>query len=49
MRPVDPDLLKAYVLKVWQYKQGEVVSLMVYLGDRLGLYKAMAGGEDDDI
>ena len=46
MRPVDPDLLKAYVLKVWQYKQGEVVSLMVHLGDRLGLYKAMAGGEE---
>ena len=46
MRPVDPDLLKAYVLKVWQYKQGEVVSLMVHLGDRLGLYRAMAGGEE---
>ena len=45
-RPVDPDLLKAYVLKVWKYKQGEVVSLMVHLGDRLGLYEAMAGGEE---
>ena len=46
MRPVDTDLLKAYVLKVWTYKQGEVVSLMIYLGDRLGLYEAMTGGED---
>lgn len=44
MRKVDPDLLKAYVFKVWKYKQGEVVSLMVHLGDRLGLYEAMAGG-----
>ena len=32
-----------FALKVWQYKQGEAVSLMVHLGDRLGLYKAMAG------
>ena len=46
MRPVDTDRLKAYVLKVWKYKQGEVVSLMVYLGDRLGLYEAMAGGDE---
>ena len=46
MRKVDPDLLKAYVFKVWKYKQGEVVSLMVHLGDRLGLYAAMAGGEE---
>lgn len=46
MRPVDPDLLKDYALKVWRYKQGEVVSLMIYLGDRLGLYRAMVGGEE---
>lgn len=43
MRPIDPDQLKAYVLRVWQYKQGEMVSLMVHLGDRLGLYRALAG------
>lgn len=35
------DALDRFVLKVWQYKQGEVVSLMVHLGDRLGLYRAM--------
>ncbi|MDE0643412.1 MAG: class I SAM-dependent methyltransferase [bacterium] len=46
MRTVDPDRLKQYLLKVWQYKQGEMVSLMVHLGDRLGLYQAMAGGAE---
>jgi len=40
---LDEDRLSALALKVWQYKQGEVVSLMVHLGDRLGLYKAMDG------
>src|ERR1700722_18085630 len=38
----DPDRLAAFSLRVWQYKQGEVVSLMVHLGARLGLYQAMA-------
>lgn len=46
MRPVDPDLLKAFALRVWQYKQGEMVSLMVHLGDRLGLYRALADADD---
>ena len=32
-----------FALRVWQYKQGEVVSLMIHLGDRLGLYRAMVG------
>jgi SAM-dependent methyltransferase len=40
---LDPELLAAFALRVWLYKQGEVVSLMVHLGDRLGLYRAMAG------
>jgi SAM-dependent methyltransferase len=30
-------------LRVWGYKQGEVVSLMIYLGDRLGIYRALNG------
>jgi 2-polyprenyl-3-methyl-5-hydroxy-6-metoxy-1,4-benzoquinol methylase len=40
-----PDEMKSalFALQVWKYKEGEVVSLMVHLGDRLGLYKAMAG------
>lgn len=30
-------------LQVWGYKQGEVVSLMIHLGDRLRLYRALDG------
>jgi hypothetical protein len=43
--PEVPDraVVDRFVLRVWQYKQGEVVSLMVHLGDRLGLYRAMDG------
>ena len=37
------DPLALFSLRVWGYKQGEVVSLMIHLGDRLGLYRAMAG------
>jgi 2-polyprenyl-3-methyl-5-hydroxy-6-metoxy-1,4-benzoquinol methylase len=37
------DRVAAFALRVWGYKQGEVVSLMIHLGDRLGLYRAMAG------
>ncbi|HEX6394780.1 MAG TPA: class I SAM-dependent methyltransferase [Acidimicrobiales bacterium] len=40
---VPPDPRALFALRVWQYKQGEMVSLMIHLGDRLGLYKAMAG------
>ena len=42
MRTIDPDLLKGFVLKVWTYKQGEMVSLMVHLGLRLGLYASLS-------
>jgi 2-polyprenyl-3-methyl-5-hydroxy-6-metoxy-1,4-benzoquinol methylase len=37
------DEVLEYTLKVFGYKQGEVVSFMVHLGDHLGLYEAMAG------
>ncbi len=40
---VDPDELKRYSFSVWSYKQGEMVSLMIHIGDRLGLYRALAG------
>jgi 2-polyprenyl-3-methyl-5-hydroxy-6-metoxy-1,4-benzoquinol methylase len=40
---MNADKVARFALQVWQYKQGEVVSLMVHLGDRLGLYVAMAG------
>ncbi len=35
--------LREFAGRAMQYKQGEVVSLMMHVGDRLGLYKAMAG------
>jgi len=38
---IDPDALKKFGFKVWTYKMGEQVSLMVHLGDRLGLYRTM--------
>ncbi|HWE55402.1 MAG TPA: class I SAM-dependent methyltransferase [Acidimicrobiales bacterium] len=37
------DEIGAYAFKVWNFKQGEIVSLMIHLGDRLGLYQAMSG------
>jgi len=40
---LDTDAVKMFSFKVWTYKMGEQVSLMVHLGDRLGLYKAMVG------
>ncbi len=39
---IDDDI-RLFAFRVWSYKQGEVVSLMIHLGDRLGLYRAMAG------
>ncbi len=42
-RGVDPDKLKLFSFNVWTYKMGEQVSMMIHLGDRLGLYRAMAG------
>jgi 2-polyprenyl-3-methyl-5-hydroxy-6-metoxy-1,4-benzoquinol methylase len=41
--PPDPDRLATFALQVWNFKQGEVVALMIHLGDRLGLYRAMTG------
>ena len=38
---IDPDQLKRYSFSVWSFKQGEMVSLMIHIGDRLGLYKAL--------
>lgn len=37
------DEIRLFAFRVWNYKQGEVVSLMIHLGDRLGLYRALAG------
>jgi SAM-dependent methyltransferase len=39
-----PDEVLLFAFRVWGYKQGEMVSLLIHLGDRLGLYRAMADG-----
>lgn len=40
---IDQDAVKMFGFSVWSYKMGEQVSLMIHLGDRLGLYQAMQG------
>ena len=40
---IDRDLLGRYTLTTWGYKQGEMVGLMIHLGVRLGLYRALDG------
>ncbi len=40
---LEPAEVGLFSLKVWGYKQGEMVSLLIHLGDRLGLYPAMDG------
>lgn len=37
------DAVDRFSFLVWSYKQGEMVSLLVHLGDRLGLYRALDG------
>lgn len=39
----DAERTRLFAFRVWQYKQGETVALMIHLGDRLGLYRALAG------
>ena len=40
---VDPDEVAAFAFRVWSYKQGEMVALLIHLGDRLGLYRVLDG------
>ncbi len=42
-RPVDQDKLRNFSSTIWGYKQGEMVSLLIQIGDRLGRYKALDG------
>lgn len=42
--PLDPAEVGAFAFRVWSYKQGELVAVMIHLGDRLGLYRALADG-----
>lgn len=39
----DPDEVARFAFRVWSYKQGEMVSLLIHLGDRLGLYRTLDG------
>jgi len=41
--PPDPGEVSEFAFRVWGYKQGEMVSLLVHLGDRLGLYRELDG------
>jgi 2-polyprenyl-3-methyl-5-hydroxy-6-metoxy-1,4-benzoquinol methylase len=43
MGKLDPDEVARFAFRVWSYKQGEMVSLLIHLGDRLGLYRALDG------
>ncbi len=38
--PTDEEI-GLFAFQVWSFKQGEMVSLLIHLGDRLGLYRAM--------
>ena len=40
---LDLEKLSKYSLDTWLFKQGEMVSLVIHLGHRLGLYEAMDG------
>jgi len=40
---LDAEAMKKFGFLVWNYKMGEQVSLMIHLGDRLGLYRALDG------
>jgi 2-polyprenyl-3-methyl-5-hydroxy-6-metoxy-1,4-benzoquinol methylase len=40
---IDADAVQAFAFTVWNYKQGEMVSLMIHLGDRLGIYPELDG------
>lgn len=44
-RAIDPDKLEATVQQVFGYLGGAVISSMIYLGDHLGLYRALAAAE----
>jgi 2-polyprenyl-3-methyl-5-hydroxy-6-metoxy-1,4-benzoquinol methylase len=43
-QPLDPEALKSYLKQVFGALGGAMTSAMIYLGDRLGLYRALAAG-----
>jgi SAM-dependent methyltransferase len=46
--PLDPERLKDYARRVFGLLEGAVTSALVHLGDRLGLYRALAEGGSAD-
>src|SRR5262249_57433406 len=44
-RAIDPEALKQYARRVFDALGGAMTSIMVWLGDWLGLYRALADGE----
>jgi 2-polyprenyl-3-methyl-5-hydroxy-6-metoxy-1,4-benzoquinol methylase len=42
---IDPDKLEATIEQVFGYLGGAVISAMIHLGDRLGLYRALAAAD----
>ncbi|HEY8495199.1 MAG TPA: class I SAM-dependent methyltransferase [Myxococcota bacterium] len=42
-RPLDGDALKTFARRLFDHLEGALTSAMVYLGDRLGLYRALRG------
>jgi 2-polyprenyl-3-methyl-5-hydroxy-6-metoxy-1,4-benzoquinol methylase len=40
---LDAEAVGLFAFNVWNYKQGEMVSLMIHIGQRLDLYRSMAG------
>ena len=43
MTTLDPDALKAYSFTLFSKLEGAVTAVMIHLGDRMGLYRALAG------
>jgi len=42
MAAIDPDALKKYSFTLFSKLEGAVTALMIHVGDRLGLYRALA-------
>lgn len=41
--PTSSDAARHYAHMIWQYRNAESVAAMIFVGDQLGLFKAMAG------
>jgi SAM-dependent methyltransferase len=41
--PKSSDAARHYAHMIWQYRNAETVAAMIFVGDQLGLFKAMAG------